>query len=713
MTDSNGNVFEDNPFLDIHTQGLLTGHTFTVSDIVYDRGAQARFLANDLSGVCGPDGCAPDGDIWGRTGRFEFQQTWDFVKLLNASSLNMVTNVIDVVNTSNSPLIDIRVDHIPPGTGTNTGGLGENSPAPSFDFDIFYKFPPSLVQVQNSCPFTCPARNPFIRLDGYIENPIGRTEISNASGDILSGPGREIIRTNILDLDAPHGNIGFQSALHVPNDTARNPIAVELVRFKHGDPEICPGGASSCLFEVQLTVDAGKDAVLDITTNRRTDDPIGSAMTVVIDHINAGSDVDVVINDSVNGNDQATIALVEVDMYNPGTKYYHFTFPTAYDPVLTDGSALSPCPGGACGNGSGHYETHFRPDGTLSGLEHILRALGTVGSEVDSTYELSAVRAGDDIDLCHVSVAGNGEPKTCQTSSVNDATHVVSDDTTPDTRVNITVNTDVAWSGGAPDGNDDEGALPAGVAQIFIRTNGDIVATELVGDMLVGSIVSTDGDVTLRSPRRILDADSRPTIDVAGRNLTLRANVDAPSGLGGIGRADGLPRDRHQLPGDRERRPQGVRHDQRRHVRGHLPRRARRRHAGLRGLHDRGQLAADRQRLAADHRRVDHRRQARRSDDNIRGQAVDLDANGGTHRPGRRRPRDRLRPRPTVRVQRPRGTQFSCGDQSNGTSDPALSTAGRRRLAGGQRRHLPDRDHALPPAGPRPRADRRHPADRP
>ena len=37
--------------------------------------------------------------IWGRGGSFEFQQTWDYVKLLNASNLNMVTNIIDVVNT--------------------------------------------------------------------------------------------------------------------------------------------------------------------------------------------------------------------------------------------------------------------------------------------------------------------------------------------------------------------------------------------------------------------------------------------------------------------------------------------------------------------------------------------------------------------------------------------------------------------------------------
>ena len=50
VCDDNGHCYEDNPFTDTHTSGQLTGTTFTVDDIIYDHGARARFLANDLSG---------------------------------------------------------------------------------------------------------------------------------------------------------------------------------------------------------------------------------------------------------------------------------------------------------------------------------------------------------------------------------------------------------------------------------------------------------------------------------------------------------------------------------------------------------------------------------------------------------------------------------------------------------------------------------------
>ena len=327
--------FEDNPFTDTHTQGQLTGSIFYVADIVYDRGARARFLANDLTVGNG----APEGDIWGRGGVFEFQQTWDYVLLLNASNLNMVTNIIDVVNTDNPPRIDIRVDDIQdtPGLGMNAGGLLENTVGATFDFDIKYKFPLSLVQLKNTCAFSCAGQNPFIRLDDYIENPLGTTEINNASGDILSGPGSEIIRTNILDLDAPHGNIGQQSPTHAEPDPVRNPIMVELVKYKNPDPAFCPGGAAPCVKDFVATVDAGKDVVLDLTANRRTDEALGSALTVTIERINAGNDVDLVVNDSKNGNDQSSLTLVVIDMFNPATPFYGYVYYNSLRPWARPG----------------------------------------------------------------------------------------------------------------------------------------------------------------------------------------------------------------------------------------------------------------------------------------------------------------------------------------------------------------------------------------
>ena len=706
VCDSNGTCYQDDPFTNTHTQGQLGGHTFTVDDIVYDHGAKARFLANDLSGVSGPAGV-----VWGRGGVFEFQQTWDFVKLLNASSLNMVTNVIDVVNTNNPPVIEIRVDTIPPGTGVNTPSLDENAPAPSFDFDIRYKFPPTLVQIRNTCASICPVRQPFVRLDDYIENPLGKTELFNASGDILSGAGKEIIRTNELDADAPHGNIGEQSPTHAEPDLVRNPIMVELVRFKHPDPAFCPASAP-CLYDFKLTADAGKDVVLDITANRRTDEALGSALTVTIERINAGDDVDVVVNDSKNGNDLATLVLATVNLYNPATAFYGYVYYDSYNPPLgADSGPLDVCPGNACGNGSGQYETHFRPDGTDPNLNHILRALGTVGAEIDSTYDFQAVRAGDDIDICHVSTGGQ-EPKTCATTAVNDATHVVTDDSAPDTTVHITAKTDVDWAGGNPEPALDDPGIGVDLPQTFIRTNGDIVETELIGDLLAGHIHSTANDVTLFSPQRILDANRQPTIDVTGVNITMTSGT--LGGLGGIGQpdvslglggyveidvdttgagtgvlvADDLASDDAQTL--------GIYLDE---LFGDL------RVGVVQTAGDDALTTGNVSLRTVAGSILDAVADAGAAD--VLGQAIDIDANGGSIGTQLERPRDRLAALHAVRVRQ--------GELRRHRRRLLRSGPGRRRRrrrARGERPHLPDRDRRLPAARPRARRDRRHPHHR-
>ena len=45
----------------------------------------------------------------------------------------------------------------------------------------------------------------------------------------------------------------------------------------------------------------------------------------------------------------------------------------------------------------------------------ILKAFGTTTSKVDSTYNFAEVRAGDDIDIAHVSTSGQ-EPKVTATT---------------------------------------------------------------------------------------------------------------------------------------------------------------------------------------------------------------------------------------------------------------------------------------------------------
>ena len=42
------------------------------------------------------------------------------------------------------------------------------------------------------------------------------------------------------------------------------------------------------------------------------------------------------------------------------------------------------------------------------------------------------------------------------------------------------------------------GSPPDGTPQIFLTTNGEIIADELIGNMLVGHVHSTENDVTLK-----------------------------------------------------------------------------------------------------------------------------------------------------------------------------------------------------------------------
>ncbi|MDH3308749.1 MAG: hypothetical protein OEO77_14700, partial [Acidimicrobiia bacterium] len=286
--------------------------------------------------------------------------------------------------------------------------------------------------------------------------------------------------------------------------------------------------------------------VVDFTANRRTDEALLDAFPVPIARITAGDDVSVVLNDSKSGNDASNLVLATVNLYDPGTSYYRYMFPTGFipPPAVTDTGPLDPCAGGNCGSGSGRYETHFRPDGTNAGLTLILRAFGVITGDIDSTYNMAEVRSGDNIQICHVSTTGE-DSQTCPTTEINDATHVVTADPLPDKIVNININTDADW-GPNPAVELDDG-IAIDVPQILVWTNGNIDVTELVGDLLAGHIHSTLGDVELTSPQRILDANRIPTIDVTGENITMTAGTLGD--IGGIG-LPGLPNPNSPNPAD-------------------------------------------------------------------------------------------------------------------------------------------------------------------
>jgi len=545
---------------------IPAGQWIVVGDLLYDESSFARFEANDVN----DDNKAL---IFGNAGEFYVQHTWDSVLITNYSDRRLVINDIDAVDGIN-PNIEIAVDNItgPTNSPANADPLQDDDPSSvqlaenngaAFEFDILHKFPRTDVQIRNLQPGA--VANSDVYLDGDIENPIGRTYVKNERGNIFSDnaadlegiesngttlisghqvstfdiPGSdtdyELIRTNHLELDADAGSIGRQAAGLLP----RVPVAAELIRFKHIDPAICSPNATPCLFDIVVQVEAAGDLVVDLTANERSLASDASSIDVQIDYLRAGNDIDVVVNDSIQGQDLGDTGYVLVELFDPPS------------------NAVIPSGAGGIGSftdaKSGNYIAHFRPDITPQNYEFILRAFGTAERDkVTSTYTFGDagntygdVRAEDDIKICHVpsrnysdaSDFGSAAAYPCETRNPATLTYSLAAATAT---VNFVVFTDVNASltdldtgspYAAPFELDD--GIGTDVAQIFLFTNGNVTDTELNGDLLAGHIESTAADVTLFSPVRILDADRTPTIDVTGVNITMTAGT--AGGVGGIG----------------------------------------------------------------------------------------------------------------------------------------------------------------------------------
>ena len=247
--------------------------------------------------------------------------------------------------------------------------LARSPPAPprgpTFDFDIEYPFPPTLVRIENLLPAGSLAR-PSITLDDYIENPIGTTHVENLNR-------RHLPRAPIRPLEIHQDERARAPALERADQRSSAPRRSDI------DAPTSIAGRSSRWQDVRgtvsirssSTVDAGgKDVVLDL--DREPCAPTTGARLGLHDpsirHVNAGDDVDLVLNDSKNGNDTADSVLVTIKLYDPATTYYHYVFPPASRPHRQRRRAEDPCPLTAlCGYGSGKYRTHFRPDACRPG----------------------------------------------------------------------------------------------------------------------------------------------------------------------------------------------------------------------------------------------------------------------------------------------------------------------------------------------------------
>ncbi|HKJ56179.1 MAG TPA: hypothetical protein VJ978_09355, partial [Nitriliruptoraceae bacterium] len=497
------------------------GRQIVVGDIRYDQSSVARFRFNtgDFGG-----NSAPDGEIWGNAGLFDYQETWDYVRILNASDRDLVTHLIDVVNGAQNPLVTVAGDRIPGGVDNPADNVSLNENATSgttFEFDIVHSFRPTLVEIRNLQTGTTAESDIIMegRLAGTaaddpvgvtIENPIGTTIIDNDRGNIVVGstPSRPflLLRTNVLELTADSdllagrtGSIGTHVRSTSGVITSRRPIPVELVQFVD---------LFAQLRLATLRVDADSDAVVDLRVVRRETVTTGP-LAVTVDIFHAGNDADVHLLDTAQELTPVEVAPVKVLLLTARSSQSPsplFRTPPG-NPREDD---CVPATSVACGrSGSGFFDRHFRPDTGAAYTE--LGAFGGNRTTIDSDFTFASITGGRDISIQHVRNAGGGF----------------------DSIITIVADTDVDQD---VDGD----------GKVDITTNGAITVVERIGgsggsDLRVGDITSTGSDVHLLADERILDAESgtgvlgtdpTPT-DVTAVNITMEAGLAGMAG--GIG----------------------------------------------------------------------------------------------------------------------------------------------------------------------------------
>ncbi|WP_367889442.1 hypothetical protein [Humibacter ginsenosidimutans] len=434
---------------------IPSGRIIEVQNIVNTGGATVVFHAN--TPPTQPNGAsAPSSSLTGTAGTFTVQNTFDFVRLYNHSSRSMVVHAIDVANL----------------TGTAATVQIEVNGSSAFRFTVGMPiFTPTAVDIDD---YLDGGGTPQLVIDGVIDNPIGSTHVDNQHGDILAGPDSPLIITNTLAIYADAGTIGTVTTSG--GTRVRTPIPVELVQSDYLVDNVDPTRF------VALVADALDDVVLNITSILRG---APAAFTPTLGPIHAGHDIDLVLGDSLQGDDVPTISsdYIQVNVYN--ADHAGTTFPP-----------------------TGAYKTYFHPDGTPSyDLSLVLTAFGTVDTPIDSTYVFPDLSAGNDIRIAH----------TGGKATLN---------------IDATTNVDATLTGAefpVPFSTSDN------VGEIDIDTNGFITDTETTGDLRIGTITSTNSDVTLTaadaSGASIFDVDAihDGSARVTGNTITMVAL------FGGIG----------------------------------------------------------------------------------------------------------------------------------------------------------------------------------
>ncbi len=498
-----------------------------------------------------------DGDAVGISGE---GSTWDLsgtlgrVLITNYSSMPLKINNINVVNTTENPLVDLNSRYV------------------TLTFALSRTGGPALVQIINET-------NSNIILNGTINNPIGRTVIHNSGGNITAARGRDVaedadapngngrtslIRTAILDIRAPAGGIGSSAPrvnvdLTYPGATttflangvcgAANVLFLGYVPFFNGQlvqyqavnangtpgtpieglenghyytvilsadgttlQLATPGGdvitldpsASDVAPVHQLTAAqhvvgvAGGDIYLDLKAVLRDDSAV-TEFTATIDSLTAGGTIDLLLQDAEKDPEAGAGAGVRVTTLNEGANFDYPSSPPA------DGTR------------DWIFSNFFRPDsngGATGGATvtpvnciYDFRNLNLETSDLDLETGGNLNLPTDNRTVAGLIAGGNIIIEDVDGAKVGGVAGL-----TPST-IAVRSRTDLLGTGG----------------HIDVNVDNWVVLTETTGDLLVGLVQSRGGDVALTaSDASILDALNDLASDVTGVRITLKA----PGGTG-------------------------------------------------------------------------------------------------------------------------------------------------------------------------------------
>ncbi|HZK06225.1 MAG TPA: hypothetical protein VFC82_10350 [Actinomycetaceae bacterium] len=513
---------------------INAGNTrIVVNDISNPGPGNVLFRATTITGGSGTAGDTITNGTW------TFVPTLTQVRIVNNWLRDLQMNDITVAN-SNNPIVTL--------SGTTV----------DLTFNIVTAAAPTFVEILSThAPAVAGTDGPAITINGVIENPIGTTSVRNSFGPILgaakravdtSGDPASLIRTNILDLQAPNSTIGTSSRrINVDVVDVENPVGSRILPRATTFTALVVNGftdsiaiASHSFFTGQLVTYSGTGigGLTSGTVYSVIAAPDGQSLQLA-----AVADPWNPIQLTPTGSATASLTPLErFSVVSQGSLYLDvraiLRVPSASTvsshQVLIDGVAsisgnadvlLQPAlrqTGTAASPGvtvvlptaSAKYYNFFQPDsGSVPSW-----GLGLFGSgtgNVASTWVFKARDAGGAPTNAGVTAGGN--------IIIEAAAPTIDPSTAPAKRINVDAITEITGTG-----------------HIDILTNGEITNAEQTGDLRVGRIRANFDDVTLFSPAAIVDAvrDAGAGVeaDVAGVNLTMHAGL---AGLtGGIGAPD-------------------------------------------------------------------------------------------------------------------------------------------------------------------------------